>query len=245
MSGLLPDRTAIVTGGGQGIGLAIARTLHAQGARVTIADLDGDRAAEAAAALGERARGVACDVTDEGSVAALVEGAVGAWGTLDVLVNNAGITRDASLRKMTLADFQAVITVHLQGTWLGIRAASEVMREARRGSIVNISSMSGKVGNPGQTNYSAAKAGIVGMTKAAAKELAHHGVRVNAIQPGLIRTPMTEAMTPEAYAATEATIPMRRAGEPEEVANVVAFLASDLASYLTGAVLEVSGGRGM
>lgn len=245
MSGLLTDRTAIVTGGGQGIGLAIARTLHAHGARVTIADLDGDRAAEAAGDLGDRARGVACDVTDEGSVAALVDGAVATWGSLDVLVNNAGITRDASLRKMTLADFRAVITVHLQGTWLGIRAASEVMREAKRGSIVNISSMSGKVGNPGQTNYSAAKAGIVGMTKAAAKELAHHGVRVNAIQPGLIRTPMTEAMTPEAYAATEATIPMRRAGEPEEVANVVAFLASDLASYLTGAVLEVSGGRGM
>jgi 3-oxoacyl-[acyl-carrier protein] reductase len=245
MSGLLTDRTAIVTGGGQGIGLAIARTLHAHGARVTIADLDGDRAAGAAASLGDRVRGVACDVTDEGSVAALVDGAVAAWGTLDVLVNNAGITRDASLRKMTLADFQAVITVHLQGTWLGIRAASEVMRAAKRGSIVNISSMSGKVGNPGQTNYSAAKAGIVGMTKAAAKELAHHDVRVNAIQPGLIRTPMTEAMTPEAYAATEATIPMRRAGEPEEVANVVAFLASDLASYLTGAVLEVSGGRGM
>jgi 3-oxoacyl-[acyl-carrier protein] reductase len=245
MSGLLPDRAAIVTGGGQGIGLAIARTLHAQGARVTIADLDGDRAAEAAAALGDRARGVACDVTDEDSVAALVDGSVAAWGALDVLVNNAGITRDASLRKMTLADFQAVVTVHLQGTWLGIRAASEVMRAAKRGSIVNISSMSGKVGNPGQTNYSAAKAGIVGMTKAAAKELAHHGVRVNAIQPGLIRTPMTEAMTPEAYAATEATIPMRRAGEPEEVANAVAFLASDLASYMTGAVLEVSGGRGM
>ena len=119
------------------------------------------------------------------------------------------------------------------------------MRAAKRGSIVNISSMSGKVGNPGQTNYSAAKAGIVGMTKAAAKELAHHGVRVNAIQPGLIRTPMTEAMSTEAYAATEATIPMRRAGEPDEVANVVAFLASDLSSYMTGAVLEVSGGRGM
>jgi 3-oxoacyl-[acyl-carrier protein] reductase len=245
MTGLLADRTAIVTGGGQGIGRAIAETLVAHGARVTIADLDGARAEAAAAALGGSARGVACDVTDEDGVAALVDGAVATWGRLDVLVNNAGITRDASLRKMTLADFQAVTTVHLQGAWLGIRAASEVMREAKRGSIINISSMSGKVGNPGQTNYSAAKAGIVGMTKAAAKELAHHGVRVNAVQPGLIRTPMTEAMTPEAYAATEATIPMRRAGEPEEVAKVVAFLASDLASYMTGAVLEVSGGRGM
>lgn len=244
-AGLLEGRRAIVTGAAQGIGLAIATVLVEHGARVTIADLDGDKATAAAAALGDAARGVACDVTSEESVAALVTGTVETYGGLDVLVNNAGITRDASLRKMTLESFQAVITVHLQGTWLGLRAASEVMREAKSGSIINISSMSGKVGNPGQTNYSAAKAGIVGMTKAAAKELAHHGVRVNAIQPGLIRTPMTEAMSPEAYAATEATIPMRRAGEPEEIAKVVAFLASDLSSYMTGAVLEVSGGRGM
>lgn len=245
MNRLLEGRTAIVTGAAQGIGFAIARTLVAHGARVTLADLDGARAAEAAAELGSAARGVGCNVTSETDVADLVAGAVAAYGRLDILVNNAGITRDASLRKMTLADFQAVVTVHLQGTWLAIRAASEVMREAKGGSIVNISSMSGKVGNPGQTNYSAAKAGVVGMTKAAAKELAHHGVRVNAIQPGLIRTPMTEAMSGEAYAATEATIPMRRAGEPDEIANVVAFLASDLSSYMTGAVLEVSGGRGM
>ena len=242
---LLEGQRVIVTGAAQGIGLAIATVLVEQGAKVTVADLDGDRALAAAAGLGPAARGVACDVTSEESVAALVSGTVEEYGGLDVLVNNAGITRDASLRKMTLENFQAVITVHLQGTWLGIRAASEVMRDAKRGSIINISSMSGKVGNPGQTNYSAAKAGIVGMTKAAAKELAHHGVRVNAIQPGLIRTPMTEAMAPEAYAATEATIPMRRAGEPEEIANVVAFLASDMSSYMTGAVLEVSGGRGM
>lgn len=245
MTALLEGRSAVVTGAAQGIGLEIARTLVAHGARVTLADRDGDRVAEAAAGLGDAARGVACDVTSEDDVATLVSGAVEEYGGLDVLVNNAGITRDASLKKMTVDDFDAVITVHLRGTWLGIRAASAVMREAKRGSIVNLSSMSGKVGNPGQTNYSAAKAGIVGMTKAAAKELAHHGVRVNAIQPGLIKTPMTAAMAPEAFAATEATIPMRRAGEPAEVANVVAFLASDLASYMTGTVLEVAGGRGM
>ncbi|GAA1750254.1 3-oxoacyl-ACP reductase FabG [Aeromicrobium alkaliterrae] len=245
MSGLLEGRRAVVTGAAQGIGLEIARSLHEHGASVVLADLDEARAVEAAAGIGERALGLGCDVTSEDDVQRLVDRATEYLGGLDVLVNNAGITRDASLKKMTLEDFDAVVTVHLRGTWLGIRAASAVMREQKSGSIINLSSMSGKVGNPGQTNYSAAKAGVVGMTKAAAKELAHHGVRVNAIQPGLIKTPMTAAMSPEAFAATEATIPMRRAGEPAEVAAVVAFLASDLSSYMTGTVLEVSGGRGM
>ncbi len=245
MSGLLEGRRAVVTGAAQGIGLEIARTLHEHGASVVLADLDEARAVEAASGIGDRALGLGCDVTNEDDVQRLVDRAVSHLGGIDVLVNNAGITRDASLKKMTLEDFDAVVTVHLRGTWLGIRAASAVMREQKAGSIINLSSMSGKVGNPGQTNYSAAKAGVVGMTKAAAKELAHHGVRVNAIQPGLIKTPMTAAMSPEAFAATEATIPMRRAGEPAEVAAVVAFLASDLSSYMTGTVLEVSGGRGM
>jgi 3-oxoacyl-[acyl-carrier protein] reductase len=245
MTGLLEGRRAVVTGAAQGIGFAIATTLADHGARVVLADLDGERAAAAANRVGRGAAGVACDVTSEADVEALVGGAADSLGGIDLFVNNAGITRDASLKKMTLDDFDAVVTVHLRGAWLGIRAASAVMRAAKSGSIVNLSSMSGKVGNPGQTNYSAAKAGVVGMTKAAAKELAHHGVRVNAIQPGLIRTPMTEAMTPEAFAATEATIPMRRAGEPAEVAGAVVFLASELSSYMTGTVLEVAGGRGM
>ena len=245
MDRLLEDRVAIVTGAGQGIGYAIAVELVAHGAMVVLADLDGDRADAAAREIGDRATGAACEVTNEADMQALVERAIDAHGRLDLLVNNAGITRDASLKKMTVDDFDAVITVHLRGTWLGIRAAAEVMRTAKAGSIVNISSMSGKVGNPGQTNYSAAKAGVVGMTKAAAKELAHHNVRVNAIQPGLIRTPMTAAMSAEAFATTEATIPMRRAGDPAEVAGAVVFLASDLSSYMTGTVLEVAGGRGM
>lgn len=244
MSGLLADRRAVVTGAGQGIGLAIAQTLTEHGARVVLADLDEARVQAATAAL-EGAIGVRCDVTDEHDVAGVLAAAIDGFGGVDVWVNNAGITRDASLRRMTVADFDAVVTVHLRGTWLGLRAAGNHMRENGGGSIINMSSMSGKVGNPGQTNYSAAKAGVVGMTKAAAKELAHHGVRVNAVQPGLIRTPMTAAMSAEAFAATEATIPMRRAGEPTEVAGVVTFLASDLSSYLTGTVLEVAGGRGM
>jgi 3-oxoacyl-[acyl-carrier protein] reductase len=160
-----------------------------------------------------------------------------------VFVNNAGITRDASLKKMTVDNFDTVIRVHLRGTFLGVREASAVMRQQKSGSIVNISSLSGKSGNPGQTNYSAAKAGIVGLTKAAAKELAHHNVRVNAIQPGLIRTPMTEAMPPDIFAEREAAVPMKRAGEPAEVAGAVVFLASELSSYVTGSVVEVGGGR--
>lgn len=244
-AGLLAGRAAVVTGGGQGIGLEIGRMLAGHGARVLLADLDGDKAAAAATSLEGEALGVRCDVTVEQDVDEVVQRATAEFGRLDVFVNNAGVTRDASLRKMTVADFDLVVQVHLKGTWLGIRAASAVMREAGRGSIINLSSMSGKIGNPGQTNYSAAKAGVVGMTKAAAKELAHHGVRVNAIQPGLIRTPMTAAMPAEAFAATEATIPMRRAGEPAEVGGAVVFLASDLSSYMTGTVLEVAGGRGM
>lgn len=243
MKGLVEGKAAIVTGAGQGIGLAIATLLREHGAKVALVDLDGDRVKQAAADLGGDVLALTCDVTDEDAVDRVVREAVEELGGLDIHVNNAGITRDASLRKMTVADFDAVITVHLRGTWLGVRAASAVMREAGTGSIVNISSLSGKSGNPGQTNYSAAKAGIVGLTKAAAKEVAHKGVRINAVQPGLIRTAMTEAMPPDVFAEREAAIPMKRAGEPREIAGAVLFLASDLSSYVTGAVLEVGGGR--
>jgi 3-oxoacyl-[acyl-carrier protein] reductase len=241
--GLLDGKGAVVTGAAGGIGLAIATLFHAHGARVVLADLDAGRVAAAAARLGDRAIGRACDVADEDSVQHLVDDATRHLGCLDAYVNNAGITRDASLRTMTAADFDTVVAVHLRGTWLGVRAASAVMRQAGAGSIINMSSLSGKSGNPGQTNYSAAKAGIVGITKAAAKELAHKNIRVNAIQPGLIRTAMTAAMAPEVFAEREAAIPMRRAGAPEEVAGAALFLASTLSSYMTGAVLEVGGGR--
>ena len=238
---LLAERVAVITGAGQGIGREIARSLRSFGANVVLADIDGDAAKAAAEEIG--GLGLACDVTSEEQVRAVVSDTVGQFGRLDVFVNNAGVTRDASLKKMTVDQFDTVVTVHLRGTWLGVREASAVMREAKSGSIINISSLSGKSGNPGQTNYSAAKAGIVGLTKAAAKELAHHNVRVNAVQPGLIRTPMTEAMPPELFAEREAAVPMKRAGEPAEVAGAVVFLASDLASYITGTVIEVGGGR--
>lgn len=149
------------------------------------------------------------------------------------------------MRTMTEEDFDLVIAVHLKGTWHGTRKASAIMRGAKRGAIVNISSLSGKVGMIGQTNYSAAKAGIVGLTKAAAKEMAHHGVRVNAIQPGLIRSAMTEAMPRKAWDQKMSEIPMGRPGEVSEIASVALFLASDMSSYMTGTVLEVTGGRFM
>ncbi len=247
MSGLVEGKTAVVTGGAQGIGYSIGRLLAQQGSNVVLVDVDPDRADAAARELSAEVStnvvGRGCDVVDEDAVRAAVDDAVTRFGGLDIWVNNAGITRDASMRKMSVSDFEAVMNVHLKGSWLGVRTAAEVMREAGSGSIVNMSSLSGKSGNPGQTNYSAAKAGIVGLTKAAAKELAHRGVRVNAVQPGLIRTAMTEAMPPDVFAAREADIPMKRAGTPEEVAGAVLFLASDLASYVTGAVIEVGGGR--
>ncbi|BBY66103.1 3-oxoacyl-ACP reductase FabG [Mycolicibacterium helvum] len=248
MEKLLHGKVAVVTGAAQGIGREIARTLYRHGARVVLADLDEDAirlAVDDVAGTGADCTGAVCDVTSEDQVQALVAGAVRDFGRLDVFVNNAGITRDASLKKMAVQDFDAVVTVHLRGTWLGIREATAVMREQKSGSIVNISSLSGKSGNPGQTNYSAAKAGIVGLTKAAAKEVAHHNVRVNAVQPGLIRTPMTAAMGPELFAQREADVPMKRAGEPCEVADAVVFLGSELSSYITGSVIEVGGGRYM
>jgi 3-oxoacyl-[acyl-carrier protein] reductase len=242
---LLDGRTAVVTGGAQGIGFAIAERYVAEGARVVLGDLDPDATAAAVEKLGGRdvAAAVRCDVTKAADVEALIAAAVETFGGLDVMVNNAGITRDATMRKMTEEQFDQVIDVHLKGTWNGTRKAADVMRENKRGAIVNISSISGKVGLIGQTNYSAAKAGIVGLTKAAAKEVAHLGVRINAIQPGLIRSAMTEAMPQRIWDSKLAEIPMARAGEPAEVANVALFLASDLSSYMTGTVLEVTGGR--
>jgi 3-oxoacyl-[acyl-carrier protein] reductase len=240
-------RAGVITGAAQGIGLAIATAVLREGADVIVADRDidaGKRAAESLSALGPgRAFAAECDVTDEAQVAATAKLCTDTFGSLDFWVNNAGITRDKTLRNMTLDDFKAVLDVHLVGGWLGTRAAAEVMREQRRGAIVNISSISGKVGNPGQTNYSAAKAGLIGLTKASAKELARYGIRVNAVQPGLIRTTMTEAMKPEVYQSRIAEIPLARAGEPEEVAEVVLFLLSERSSYMTGTVLEIGGGR--
>ncbi len=243
--GLLDGRAVVVTGAAQGLGYAIAEVFVAEGASVVVADLDLDTATAAASTLGN-AVAVRCDVTDEQAVDDAVAACMLEFGRIDVMVNNAGITRDRTMRKMTLEDFRAVMDVHLVGAWLGTRAAAAAMREqGGGGSIVTMSSISGKVGNFGQTNYSAAKAGMVGLVKAAAKEVARAGIRVNAIQPGLIDTAMTAAMPPEAYESKLTEIPLGRAGRPDEVAGAALFLASDLSSYMTGCVLEVTGGRYM
>jgi 3-oxoacyl-[acyl-carrier protein] reductase len=244
---LLSGQTAVITGGAQGLGFAIAERFVAEGARIVLGDVNLEATEVAAKQLGgsDVALAVQCDVTQSADVDNLVRTTVEHFGGLDIMVNNAGITRDATMRKMSEEEFDQVIAVHLKGTWNGIRTAAAIMRENKRGAIVNMSSLSGKVGLVGQTNYSAAKAGIVGMTKAAAKELAHLGVRVNAIAPGLIRSAMTEAMPQRIWDQKVAEVPMGRAGEPGEVANVALFLASDLSSYMTGTVLEVTGGRFM
>jgi 3-oxoacyl-[acyl-carrier protein] reductase len=244
MTGLLNGKVAVITGAGQGLGLAIARTFVEHGAKVVLGDVNEEALTSAVAELGgaEVARAVRCDVGENDQVAALIADAA-AFGSLDILVNNAGITKDATLRTMTEDQFDDVIRVHLKGCWLGLKHAAPVMRAQGSGAVVNMSSIAGKVGNFGQTNYAAAKAGIVGMTKAAAKELAKYGVRVNAIQPGIIRTAMTEAMPAHVWEAKLADIPLGRVGEPQEIASVALFLASDLSSYMTGTVTEVTGGR--
>jgi 3-oxoacyl-[acyl-carrier protein] reductase len=242
---LVEGKVAVVTGGAGGLGLAMARRLLEEGAKVVVTDLSLDVLDAALHALdaGRSAVGVVARASAPEDVDETVAAAVGAFGGLHIWVNNAGITRDATMRKMSIDDFDAVIDVHLRGAWLGTRAAAGWMRDHGGGSIINVSSISGKVGNAGQTNYSAAKAGIVGLTKAAAKELGFAGVRVNAIQPGIIRTPMTDALPDDVKLERLKDIPLGRFGEAEEVADVVLFLASELSRYLTGTVIEISGGR--
>jgi 3-oxoacyl-[acyl-carrier protein] reductase len=244
---LLDGRTTVITGAAQGIGFAIAEMFVSEGSRVVIGDRDGAAAADAAVQLGgsQIAIGERCDVTEAADIDRLLAAAGEHFSPVDVMVNNAGVLRDATMRTMTEEQFDTVIAVHLKGTWNGTRKAAAIMRERKRGAIINMSSIAGKVGNPGQTNYAAAKAGIVGLTKAAAKEMARHGVRVNAIQPGLIRTAMTAALPTHIWDDKVAVIPMGRAGEVSEIASVALFLASDMSSFMTGGVLEVDGGRYM
>lgn len=242
-------KTAVVTGGSRGLGRAICLELARGGANVVLCCAGNEAAARETArdieALGAKALAVRCDVADAAQVDALVKTAVEAFGRIDILVNNAGITRDNLLMRMSEADFDAVIDANLKGTFLCMKAASRLMLKQRYGRIVNLSSVVGLRGNAGQVNYAASKAGVIGMTKSLAKELASRGVTVNAVAPGFIETDMTAALPEAARAAALGSIPMNRLGAPEDVAKAVGFLASDAAAYITGQVLAVDGGMAM
>lgn len=241
----LSGRTALVTGSTRGIGRAIAETLASSGARVAVVGRDQARAVEAAAQISPDARGFACDVGDTASVTALVQAVEQEFGQLDILVNNAGITRDNVLFRLKDDDWDAVLDANLRGAFASIRAAARGMMKRRWGRIINIASVVGLVGNKGQANYAASKAGLMGLTKSVAKELASRNVLANVVAPGFIETDMTAAMTPDARAALSQQIPLERLGTPADIAGVVAFLASDHAAYITGQVFVVDGGMVM
>jgi 3-oxoacyl-[acyl-carrier protein] reductase len=241
----LVGKNAIVTGSTRGIGRAIAGSLSAAGARVAVVGRDQARAAEAAAAIGNNARGFAADVSDPASVVALVEAVEKEFGQVDVLVNNAGLTRDNILFRLKDDDWDAVLDANLRGAFVAIRAVARGMIKRRWGRIVNIASVVGITGNKGQANYAASKAGLIGLTKSVAKELGSRNVLVNAVAPGFIETDMTAAMTPEARAGLAGQIPLERLGTPQDIAGVVTFLASDQAAYITGQTIVVDGGMVM
>lgn len=247
--GELSGKVALVTGGGRGIGKAIVRELASQGADVVISDIDLTSAEQVATEVnstyGVRSIGLQADVANASEVEAMVEKAVEVMGKIDILINNAGITRDTLLIRMDEKDWDLVLAVNLKGAFLCTRAVSRYMMKQRSGKIVNISSVVGLMGNAGQANYSASKAGLLGLTKSVAKELAGRNIQVNAVAPGFIETEMTAHLPQEVKEAFMSQIPMKRPGKPEDVARVVGFLVSSAADYVTGQVIPVDGGMVM
>ena len=244
----LTDQVAIVTGGARGIGREIALTLTRAGAHVALFDVNAEQLAQTTTELrasGRKAEGLVVDVTDGKQVDDGVAKTLDKLGRIDILVNNAGITKDGLLIRMDDAQWDRVLSINLRGTFLCTRAVSKHLLKQRRGRIISIASVVGIFGNPGQANYAASKAGIIGFTKAVAKELGSRGVTCNAIAPGFIKTEMTDALPEQAKQRLMEAIPMRMLGEPRDVAQAALFLASDAARYITGHVLVVDGGLAM
>jgi 3-oxoacyl-[acyl-carrier protein] reductase len=241
----LAGKGALVTGATGGIGWAIAEALHAQGANVAISGTRAERLEELKAKLGSRATILPCDLRDRAAVARLADEAEKAVGQVDILVNNAGITHDNLFMRMKDEEWDDVIAVNLTSVFVLTRGILRSMMRRRYGRIVNIASISGVFGNPGQGNYAASKAGLVGMTKSVAREVASRGITANCIAPGFISTPMTDVLTPKQIEAIAAAIPVAKFGRPEDIAAAVAFLASEEACYITGETVHVNGGMVM
>lgn len=241
----LNGKKALVTGATGGIGAAIARALHAQGAEVGLSGRNGDKLAELAKILGERVHVLPADLSNDEAIGDLVKRAEEAMGQIDILVNNAGLTKDGLSMRMSREDWQNVLDVNLTAPFRLAQAVQRGMMKRRWGRIINISSVVGVTGNPGQCNYVASKAGMIGWTKAMAAEIASRNITVNCIAPGFIATPMTEVLTDEQKAKINANIPMGRMGSSEDIAAAAAFLASEEAAYLTGQTLHVNGGMAM
>jgi 3-oxoacyl-[acyl-carrier protein] reductase len=238
----LTGRVALVTGGTRGIGRAIARQLHAAGAKVAITGRNVERAKAAAAELGAGVAAFGCEMTEAAQVEAAIAGAEAALGPIDILVNNAGLARDQIVLRMSEADWDTVLDANLKGAFLAIRAVLKGMMKRKGGRIVNVTSIVGLIGNKGQANYAASKAGLVGLTKSVAREYASRNILVNCVAPGFVATDMTDALPVEARASLLQQIALGRLGQPEDIAGAVLFLVSDLASYVTGQVLVVDGG---
>jgi 3-oxoacyl-[acyl-carrier protein] reductase len=241
----LSSRVALVTGGSRGIGHAIAAALHRAGAKVAIVARDGPRAEQAARDLGDAARGYSCDVTDAERIATTLEAVERDLGPVDVLVNNAGLTKDNLLFRIGEPDWDVVLDTNLKGAFLFTKAVARGMIKRRWGRIINITSVIGLMGNKGQANYAASKAGLIGFTKSLAKELGSRNVLVNAVAPGYIDTELTQVLTDEQRQALFPLIALGRLGQGDDVAGAVLFLASEMASYITGQVLVVDGGMVM
>ena len=238
-------KSVIVTGSGRGIGRKIAERFAALGARVVISDLDQGMVDAVAKEIGQGAVGIRANVTDSADVSGLIEKTKEVFGSVDIVVNNAGITRDSLMMRMDEKDWDMVLDINLKGAFLVTKAATRVMMKQRYGRIVNISSVVGLTGNAGQSNYSASKAGLIGLTKSAAKEFASRNITVNAVAPGFIETEMTEKLSEATREAYLQNIALSRPGSPDDVATAVMFFASDDAAYVTGQVLAVDGGLSM